>query len=384
MVNFLHGRRRMTSPIHHLHLGGSATRCRRPRAPRGLLSVALASAVLASAGCGGSSDSAVGPSPDTPAAPLAIQVVRGSGQQGTILSALPDSLVGTVRDARGAPVAGVVVDWVAVPGAGLLSPARSVSDAQGRIATRWVLGTTPGSYRVEAAASGVAAVTFAATALAARCPVPADLAPAFATLARTRARLRSGAGATIVAIGSSSTEGVGASSPSMSYPSQLARALAARFPGAPIRVLNMGISGQTAVEMVQRFPTDVFAYSPDLVIWQTGTIEATGTTELSAFLATLRTGTDQVRGRGEELLLMDSQLAPGVGESERYRTFQTAMDSFASQSGVALVPRYALMRRYVDVGLYPLATLLSSDQFHPSDLSYGCVAEYIAGGLAGE
>jgi hypothetical protein len=57
----------------------------------------------------------------------------------------------------------------------------------------------------------------------------------------------------IVAIGSSSTFGVGASSPSASYPSRLELELARRLPESEVTLLNLGVSGEEASQMVARF-----------------------------------------------------------------------------------------------------------------------------------
>ena len=83
--------------------------------------------------------------------------------------------------------------------------------------------------------------------------------------ARTREKL------TIVAIGSSSTQGVGASSPAASYPSRLEAELRKRFPQVDIRVINRGKGGEDAPEELARLERDVIAEHPDLVIWQLGT-----------------------------------------------------------------------------------------------------------------
>src|SRR5689334_9724132 len=76
---------------------------------------------------------------------------------------------------------------------------------------------------------------------------------------------------TVVAIGSSSTEGAGASAPDLTYPSRLRAELDERLPGRTIRVLNKGVGGETIAEMLARFDRDVLAEHPDLVIWQVGT-----------------------------------------------------------------------------------------------------------------
>ena len=75
----------------------------------------------------------------------------------------------------------------------------------------------------------------------------------------------------VVAIGSSSTAGAGASSSTATFPSRLSFYLQERFPRNPITVLNRGVNGDEAVNMVVRFERDVIDEHPDLVLWQIGT-----------------------------------------------------------------------------------------------------------------
>ena len=56
----------------------------------------------------------------------------------------------------------------------------------------------------------------------------------------------------------------------MTYPSRLEVELKALLPGLPITVLNRGVNGEDAREMLARFDADVFAEKPDLVLWQVG------------------------------------------------------------------------------------------------------------------
>src|SRR5690242_11650592 len=71
---------------------------------------------------------------------------------------------------------------------------------------------------------------------------------------------------TVVAVGSSSTQGVGASAPDLSYPSRLEAELKERFPAIAIRVINRGKGGEDAPEELARLDRDVIALHPDLVI----------------------------------------------------------------------------------------------------------------------
>ena len=61
-----------------------------------------------------------------------------------------------------------------------------------------------------------------------------------------RERIAQGKPLKIVAIGSSSTSGAGASSSAATYPSRLEAELKAQLPGLPITVLNKGIGGEEA------------------------------------------------------------------------------------------------------------------------------------------
>src|SRR5579862_876765 len=72
----------------------------------------------------------------------------------------------------------------------------------------------------------------------ATCSAPTEFSHFDRPLIRTARRLAGGEPLTIVAIGSSSTAGAGASSPDASYPSRLAVELKQRFPLQDITVLN--------------------------------------------------------------------------------------------------------------------------------------------------
>jgi lysophospholipase L1-like esterase len=88
-------------------------------------------------------------------------------------------------------------------------------------------------------------------------------------LSHVAARLAAHQPIVIVAFGSSSTEGRGASSPAATYPSRLLADLTAELPRQRVIVINQGIGGDDADDMALRLPT-VIAERPDLIIWQTG------------------------------------------------------------------------------------------------------------------
>jgi lysophospholipase L1-like esterase len=214
-----------------------------------------------------------------------------------------------------------------------------------------------------------------------RCPVRTDLLPVFSPESRTVRALQNGAPLVIVAIGSSSTEGYGASSPQRTYPAQLQAMLTQRWPGSAIRVVNAGVSGDLLEQMQARFARDVYPAAPDLVILQTGTIEATRNLPLGPFLDRFRASIAGLTSRGYDVAIMDSQYYPGVGESPHYQAMQDSVASVALAQGVPLIRRYEMMRYFVESGRYTLPELLFQDNFHPSDLTYECTAQSIVNGL---
>src|SRR3954453_21864903 len=73
----------------------------------------------------------------------------------------------------------------------------------------------------------------------------------------------------LVALGSFSTAGAGASTVDASYPTRLRARLSSLF-GHPVIVVNRGRNGDRVGDMLLRLP-EVISEHPDAVIWQLGT-----------------------------------------------------------------------------------------------------------------
>ncbi len=116
----------------------------------------------------------------------------------------------------------------------------------------------------------------------------------------------------IVAMGSSSTQGYGATNPQYSYPAQLKMRLEAAMPGINIHVWNKGIGGQDAEEMVLRMKQDVKPERAHIVVWQVGTNSAIRRDPLTKFAAKLRAGIDIGHSLGANFVMMNLQYVPAV------------------------------------------------------------------------
>lgn len=213
------------------------------------------------------------------------------------------------------------------------------------------------------------------------CSVPDELLGFTAGLERTRARIAGGGTATILAIGSSSTEGVGATDADHTYPARLAVHLASRVPGAAVRVVNRGIGGEVVATTAARLRTEVAAVRPDLVIWQVGTNDAVRGVGLDVMAAIVEDGLVWLEGQGVDAVLMDPQFYPRIADNAGYWQAVTVIADLAARHGVPLVRRFDAMRYWA--GRPQPVSMLSGDAFHMNDQGYECIAGMIAGSLAG-
>src|ERR1039458_10204887 len=144
------------------------------------------------------------------------------------------------------------------------------------------------------------------------CDAPRDLIRLAQPLSHVAQKLSAGASITIVAIGSSSTAGTGASSPAANYPSRLAVELKRLFPAHTITVLNRGVGGEEVGHMLKRFDKVVVAAKPDLVLWQLGTNSVIRDHMFNDHGAAIREGLNKIRVIGADIVLIDPQFAPKV------------------------------------------------------------------------
>jgi len=144
-----------------------------------------------------------------------------------------------------------------------------------------------------------------------QCSAPAEALHLTQPLVRMANRLARRQPVTIVAIGSSSTAGVGASAPETTYPSRLEAELKARIPGAAIRVINHGASGEEVRDMLARFDTHVRDEHADLVLWQLGTNTIVSETGIVPTSPIIHEGLKRIRAWGADAVLIDPQFAPG-------------------------------------------------------------------------
>lgn len=215
------------------------------------------------------------------------------------------------------------------------------------------------------------------------CTAPAEFTRLGHTLTHMARRLASGEPITIVAFGSSSTAGAGASSPAATYPSRLEADLKTRFPGRTIKVLNRGVGGEDASEMLARMDRDVAPERPDLVLWQVGTNAVLSNHALAGEAPLIREGIRRMKALGADIVLIDPQYAPRMLDKDHDAEGMVRLIGAEAQTGnIGLFQRSALMRHWRESQGIGFEMLLSPDGLHMNDWSYGCVARQLGIAIA--
>src|SRR5713101_4593301 len=201
-------------------------------------------------------------------------------------------------------------------------------------------------------------------------------------LPRTARLLASGKPIKIVALGSSSTYGAGASSSASAYPSRLAEELAQHFPGHEFTVLNRGVNGEEVADMLARLDSAVIAERPDLVLWQVGTNSVLRDKALPPHVSLLHLGLARLKATGADVVLIDPQYAPRVLAKPNCRGMVSLIATTAKAEHIDLFRRFDLMRSWYEIQHLPFETFVSADGLHMNDWSYACLAKALGMAIA--
>jgi len=210
------------------------------------------------------------------------------------------------------------------------------------------------------------------------CLPPKGGAQSMGSLPHVAGKLAAGQPVTIVAFGSSSTQGWGSSSPEFNYPNRLAAQLHRQYPGAEITVLNRGVGGEDAPEMMKRLQTAVIDAKPDLVIWQVGTNAVLRNLDPVETAKMVSDGAARIQEADADLVLVDPQYSPRVIEhAENASQMVRLLGRVAHLRHVGIFPRFEVMRQWHDQQDLPVDTFTIADGLHMNDWGYACFAQLL-------
>lgn len=211
------------------------------------------------------------------------------------------------------------------------------------------------------------------------CLAPKDGARTMGSLPHVAGKLVAGKPVVIVAFGSSSTAGYGASSPDFNYPNRLAAQLRRQYPTADISVINAGVGGEDAPEMMKRLQTQVIDVHPDMVIWQVGTNAVLRNLDPGETAKIVEEGISRIQASGgTDIVLVDPQYSPAVNQrKESAGKMIKLLGKVAELRHVGIFPRFEVMRDWHEKQAIPVEGFVIADGLHMNDWGYACFAQLL-------
>jgi lysophospholipase L1-like esterase len=198
------------------------------------------------------------------------------------------------------------------------------------------------------------------------------------TLPHIAVKLAAGQPVVIVAFGSSSTVGFGATSPEYTYPNRLAAQLHRQYPTADITVVNAGRDGEIASDMMKRLQSSVLDRHPDLVIWQVGTNAVLRHLDPDMTANLVLDGVARLQAADSDVVLVNLQYSPRITEHPHSaRRMVRLLRTVAHLRHIGIFPRFEVMRGWHKQQDLPISTFVFGDGLHMNDWGYACFAQLL-------
>ena len=159
---------------------------------------------------------------------------------------------------------------------------------------------------------------------------------------------------TIAVIGTGSSALAGPDGPKSAYPARLEAALQQRLPSVAVKVVTLVRTRLSTEDLAKGMGKLLIDEKPDLVIWQTGTIDAMRRVEPDDFRTALEDGVETLLKGGVDVILMNMQYSPRTDIMVALGPYADNMRVVAQQHEIPLFDRLAIMRHWSDTGAFDL------------------------------
>jgi len=155
----------------------------------------------------------------------------------------------------------------------------------------------------------------------------------------------------VMGTGSSALAGGGVKA----YPTRLEEALKHRFSDVTVNVMTEAKARLKAADMVGNLEKMLLDRKPDLVVWQTGTVDAMRGVDPDEFRNTLDEGIDAIHEAGADAILMNMQYSPRTESMIQSGAYADTMRVVARDREIPLFDRLEIMRYWNDNGNFDLS-----------------------------
>ena len=220
-----------------------------------------------------------------------------------------------------------------------------------------------------------------------RCEMPADLTTPSDPLTHVAGALKATNHLEILALGSGSTVGdtsaaAGAAlsyrAPQASFPYRMVENLRAIRPAGQFQLTVRGGREMTAEMMVPILQQELAAHHYDLVLWQTGTVEAVRGLSPDGLHDILQEGADAAAKADVDLVLIDPQFSRFLRANADVSPYETVLQKMAGNPDVTLFHRFDLTQLWVGNGEIDLERATREHRDETVALLNRCLGEALA------
>ena len=180
----------------------------------------------------------------------------------------------------------------------------------------------------------------------------------------------------VLVVGAGSSILPGPNGAQMAYPARLQVALAAALPGVAVTVATDVKSRRSAAVMLRGMAKALATASPQLVIWQTGTVDAMLAVDPDTFSDTLEAGIVLAGKAGADMVLVNSQYSPRTDSMIALATYTEDMHWVALQHAVPLFDRFSIMKLWEDRGTFDLTG--AQNKLETAQQVHDCIGRLLA------
>lgn len=209
------------------------------------------------------------------------------------------------------------------------------------------------------------------------CEVPADLlSPGDGALEKVAAAVRNDRKLDVLVVGSGSSSLAGPDGPAAAYPARFEASLREKLPGVAVTVTTSVQQKRSAEEVAEALQTLVAERKPNLLVWQTGTVDAMRAIHPDDFRNALDEGIAAVKAAGADAMLINLQYSPRLETMLPTSPYLDNMRAVAQQQDVPLFDRYSIMHSWNETGEFDLSN--SSRSFALAKGVHDCLGRALA------
>lgn len=165
---------------------------------------------------------------------------------------------------------------------------------------------------------------------------------------------------------------------STAFPIRMADALRTERPGLDVQVTVRGARGMTAADMLALLRQELAQGRYQLVIWQTGTVEAVRSIPPGEFYQTLQDGAAAVGEAEADLVLVDQQYSRFLSANANLDPYAQGMQQIAAMPGAALFRRFDIMRAWANEGQIDLERTPKAERAAAVTTLHACLGRLLA------